>query len=421
MTAESENTRRVILLAGPGGFAFNREDVSFAEKSLRKSCSDSVCIGDGEKNLTAFDFDSLFSALDVRKNITLIIMAHGTVDKYPGGADIYESHSLDFTGDFSTKAKEFFKKITQKMDGRSIDIFSTACHGGNMHYPSTELLPKGSTYVSLAPSAEPVSGFDVNRFFNSLNQRFVGDATAENLLYQYLVLALNNRCTPTINSPKSNFDLQVTLRNKIGKTFTDEEKKRITSMKLLVDEETLNKVIAKIESAKDEMSISSKDYGLALAVCSTAQENMCLNRDNSLQIKSDVSKEADAATSLLSYRRTFFSSSDNKGLLADNHPIADDKKLSTEQINAITLLVGIGDGVLLCRLLGSLAVKDTIKIGNGIISFEKTDIDQTDLQTKLSNISDSSKTGRSFPVSLKKGCICIDTETYRPSYHPFLR
>ena len=185
--------RQVILLAGPGAMAFNKQDVKLEETALKKHCANVVRIGDGKENLTESHIEALLSAIDPKLDITLIIRAHGAVKEAATGHLIDESHFLILGENFFKTAKELFIQLAKKLHGRPIDIFSTACYSGDMHEPSSRLLPTGSTYTALAPATLMTCGADVDRLFEQLNLEIEFNITAENLLLLYLTSSLKNR------------------------------------------------------------------------------------------------------------------------------------------------------------------------------------------------------------------------------------
>jgi hypothetical protein len=264
----------VIILAGPGGDAFNRENILKAEEGFKKVGLKTSVIGDGKVALAATVIDDrlLPQVASSDGQTMLFIMAHGDIDKRG-------NHVINLTGEYTLKISELFDKL--KKIGKPVDIFSTACHGGEAHLYAQSKLPSGSTYVSLAPTQEPVSGFDVDRLIAVMGSGKVinSSLTAEQLAMLYLTKALQNRIIPSISTPNSSHDLNSKLVSHLGIKFTDLEKASIyDSLQPLVEKSVLDKMITRIESASSDWDISAVVFGLSLAICHAASGKMLVKK-----------------------------------------------------------------------------------------------------------------------------------------------
>lgn len=278
---------KTILLAGPGGCAFDKKTVIQAEQALTKHNVKSIIrIGNGERVLTDGDINLLLDEIASSQEHTLmIIMAHGEIN-----ATNYH-HTLDLMGSNKpTKTIDLLSSISKKLSQKSIDIFSLACHGGAINPDAEELLPPGSTYVALAASALTVSGNDMKRLIETLISECLskGNVTAEKLLVTYLTKALQQRVPPSITSLNSTVNLHKKFLGHLGVKFSETEQDLIYKcLSLYVNKEKISSLIKIIENATDQYAVNVETYGLALAVCHAASGQMTLeyNREATASMK----------------------------------------------------------------------------------------------------------------------------------------
>ena len=282
------NNSNVFILAGPGGYAFNRVKVLNTEKAFNQAGANTMRLGDGEVALASADVDNLLShiaATTDSKRIFLYIQAHGEVDEETS------HHKIHLSNQVCLETRELFDKL--KKIGKPIDIFSLACHGGAAHDYAQAILPAGSTYVSLAPGQEVVSGSDVDRLIKILLSEAVvsHDITAEQLAILYLTKALENRIPPLISTEKSSFPLKEHLLGHIGHKFSAAEKLHVYNyLEPLISRTKLDALMSKIETSKDEWSINAKEFGSALAICHVARGRM-LSEKSSFELSQKDSVE----------------------------------------------------------------------------------------------------------------------------------
>lgn len=266
---KSASTSEIIIFSGPGGTAFDRTETAKLEENLQKQKTpvSLQLIGDGEKNVTLSEL--VEKLRQIKKNgrpVTLFLQAHG---------DIREGeHKIQISSDEWISSKVLLEALKKEVgENYPVSVFMTACHGGGATQVAEQSLPRGSVFVALAPGTESVSGFDVERLTTALSSVQVdrdGDHWLESdeFLYVYLTHALKNRIAPEFSiAGKGNWNLQNEFRGRLGKKFTDAEKtKAHEKLDPLMGNEKVEHVLQKIESAKDEYTITAMDYGPALAI-----------------------------------------------------------------------------------------------------------------------------------------------------------
>lgn len=159
---------KVLLISGPGGYAFNNADVQKMAQAMSNAGADVAVIGDGEKPIAKSQIDD--AILDASKSgepVTLFVMAHGDVKN--------GSHAIDIDGKYGLTSAQLFDSASKI--GRPVDVFMTCCHGGAA-ITEVNKLPKGSTLATLAPGSETVSGIDVDRLTDVIE---TGDLSARHL------------------------------------------------------------------------------------------------------------------------------------------------------------------------------------------------------------------------------------------------
>jgi hypothetical protein len=258
---------KVVIIAGPGGTAFNNKQVQSLATAMRNVGADVSVIGDGETILRNVDImlslDKLAELSD--KPITLFIMAHGTVNG--------DKHFLVFDESDEITSADFFKTVSGSFVDRTIDVFMTSCHGGAA-IPDVNLLPKGSSLVTLSSGSETVSVYDPERLIPNIA---AGDFSARQLLNLYLGKALETRSLPSIAvSGKGVRDLYEELKTRLGKSFSHKEKNSIhTALDTIIGLERVDHILNKISTAcgKNDLPLAL-DIGAAMAVTLAATSKM---------------------------------------------------------------------------------------------------------------------------------------------------
>lgn len=266
--------KEIVLLAGPGGYAFNSDNVKAANSALKNQSDQVTVFGDGEKSLSDSDLEKFFQYIEKSNTeITLIIMAHGHL--------VSTKHYLKLSDKNSISTRDFLIRLSDSLNNRAIDILSLSCYGGAASSEANDTLPQGSTYIALSKYNESLSGSDIDRLWNILSySNLNGTITAEALLLMYLTSALENRTTPAIFSTEINrTDISSVLTNKLKSTFSLEEQTKIIRYlsRFTADEEKIIKVLKKINDNHSEYSITARDYGMALAICFVAEKYFNVN------------------------------------------------------------------------------------------------------------------------------------------------
>ncbi|HEU5380278.1 MAG TPA: hypothetical protein VFV38_33050 [Ktedonobacteraceae bacterium] len=248
-----------VILACPGGYAYNSENVNDMAQAMRSAGAEVTVLGDGEHPIQKENIEQTISSVSHKTNepVTLLVMGHG---------DIKEgNHAIDIGGGSKwLTSKELFGMVAKYFDNTPTDVFMTSCHGGAA-IPEVDRLPSGSTLVALSPGSETVSGSDVDRIAEHIEN---GQITASSLATTYLSKALKNRIAPTMAvSGEGVYDYVHKFTEHLGKPFTSHERQR-THQKLdsVMGRERVDQVLDKLSSAKSEWDIYAVDFGPALAV-----------------------------------------------------------------------------------------------------------------------------------------------------------
>ena len=249
---------KIVILSGPGGRAFNNNNVQELAEAMRSSGADVTLLGDGEKPITKEQVTTAMEmvASDASEPVTLFVMAHGDVKS--------GNHVIDIDGKYGLTSAELFDTASRVFGDRTLDVFMTCCHGGAA-IPEVNRLPKGSTLATLAPGKETVSGVDIDRLTDAIDS---SDLTAHYLADLYLGRALKNRIAPSIAvSGQGVHDLPRKFIDRLGKPFSDDEKTSAHgALDKVIGEKRVSEIIAKIAGAKNEWSIDAVDFGPALAI-----------------------------------------------------------------------------------------------------------------------------------------------------------
>lgn len=249
---------KVVILSGPGGFAFNNKNVQKIAAAMRTSGADVIVLGDGEKPIDKEQVTKTLEMVASKSSgpVTLFVMAHGDLKN--------GNHVIDIDGKYGLTSAELFSTTSRAFGDRPVDIFMTSCHGGAA-IPEVNRLPKGSTLATLAPGKETVSGIDIDRLTDVIDS---SDLTARHLADLYLGKALKNRIAPSVAvSDQGVRDLPREFIDRLGKPFSGDEKKAAHSvLDAVIGEQRVAEIIEKITGAKNEWAINAVDFGPALAI-----------------------------------------------------------------------------------------------------------------------------------------------------------
>ena len=266
----------MILLIGPGGYAFGKKEVAAAERALlNQGAKNFLRIGNGKDPLTQDNIKSLQSYIAcASKNITLIIYAHGSM------IDGRHKTKLMGCGKLTTDSDsiDFMQQIASTAGDRNVDIFSTSCHGGALHDFFVRKMPKTYQYVALTQRDETINGKYINSLWDMLNSaehKGKKILTAEALLAAYLT-KLTTRFYPTIHTSSfSSANLDDDFIKNLGTPFHKEKEANINRQltQLGVNNNLLLKLMADISTGA---YVEAARYGIALAICLANRKNLDL-------------------------------------------------------------------------------------------------------------------------------------------------
>ncbi len=257
----------VLFIAGPGGTAFDKNDVERSAENFRKAGARVVTVGDGARDVSLTEIGD--AAKKIEGDALVFLYAHGNVRS--------NQHEVTLTtpppptlNKPHTPTKDVFSTLTTAMEGRKFDIFTVACHGGGAQGIANHMLPKGTVFVDLAPGAMEVAGSDATRFLDTIphNKQLTNRFSGENLLNDYLMTDLKNRITPSLTvAGEGTYNLETILGNRLGKKFSDAEKaKAHAALDAGFGKAKVDETIHKIENEGRNSPIYAVDYGPALAV-----------------------------------------------------------------------------------------------------------------------------------------------------------
>jgi len=254
----------ILLIAGPGGTAFNKSDVEKMESSFTQAGGNVTVLGNGERPVSSDELSEALKQLSSSNgHTTVFIMAHGDVKR--------GKHVINIDGNYGLTAPDLFDEVKRSFGERPVDIFMTGCRGGAA-IPEIERLPKGSNVVALAPGNEPVVGYDVDRFIQDLQS---ANLDASGLLDHYLGKSLENRIAPVLaTSGVGVYDLPRAFIAHVGKPFSLEEREAAhRRLDPVIGQQEVDRIVDKIAGAKTEWEIPALDFGRALAVTHVASPN----------------------------------------------------------------------------------------------------------------------------------------------------
>ncbi len=262
----SQDKPTVLLVAGPGGMAFDEKQITLAAENFRKAGANVVVVGDGQKNITLAEIAS--AAEGIKGPMTAFVMTHGDVK---GGR-----HCIGLTEECNTPTRDFFAAVTKARDGKKFDVFMASCHGGAAQMAANDILPKGSAFVDLAPGDQAVAGADVQKLIRTMmeNTEIAGTMSGEKLLNEYLMKDLGNRISSSVTiAGQGTYNLEAVLQKKVGQKFTPEEKEKVhTALDTQFGKEKIDAVIHKIESTKVGWDVEAVDFGPSMAVAFAAYD-----------------------------------------------------------------------------------------------------------------------------------------------------
>jgi len=277
---QHKGSANILVLAGHGGKAFGDKETADIVSGFESCGANVSSIKHDHNEQTLKDVEkSVRSMLENGKPLTVWVQAHGSVEDRNHVLHLGETEK-------ALRSRDLFESIARGSDGRPVDVFLTACHGGAA-LNDVGCLPKGSSIAVLAPPDETVSGSDVDRFSPSMsnvcrdilsesNLVHAENLSARKLLDVYLSKSLKNRIAPMFATSGSDIiNLDSNFRNQVGKQFTsDQYKQSHGELDRILGPKQVDDIMQKITSAKHESDgIYAADYGPALAVIKTSKES----------------------------------------------------------------------------------------------------------------------------------------------------
>lgn len=275
-------SRRIVVLAGPGGDTFSKEDVAKISMAMRYSAgAEIINIGDGVDSVSKDQIRKIFNYISKvsTEPLTIFVMAHGVIRN---GRHVIDTHGNE-QYELGITSAELFDAIHDSFQSRPVDVFMTCCHGGAA-VAELNRLHNGSTLIVLAPENEEVVSYDIMRLADNITASIMsGDLSANHLINLYLAKCLETRIAPSIAiAGAGKRDLLAEFRVQIGKPFSDNEKDRIhRELDSVVGSARVDEIMDKISNARNEYDgIGGIIFGPALAIVLHSRSIM----DPSLQV-----------------------------------------------------------------------------------------------------------------------------------------
>ena len=263
--------RKVLVISGPGGMAFDSGDVKKVNEILSQN-GEVFSVGDGEKTITLEQIQKKLEEINLNNNedaLTIFIYMHGKIEN---------GNFIFMNGNDSFSSQELFSLIAKNDSHTPVDIVSLSCHGGGC-LKDIDILPENSVVVTLSHGSTTLSGFDVDRFIHAISNTEI-ELSANNLLNCYMTKALQNRNSPElgISGKDGHISFGSLLERKIGQKINRD--KVLECVDGMINPDEANEIIDKIEKSKSEWEIYALEYGKALAICSADEFGSTINQHN---------------------------------------------------------------------------------------------------------------------------------------------
>ncbi|MBL6989912.1 MAG: hypothetical protein ISR65_09040 [Bacteriovoracaceae bacterium] len=254
------SSKPILLIAGPGGFAYGPQEISnFKQQLVSPLDNDQIyVIGDGNKEISIAEVtDQMTFFGQKHERFDVIIMAHGLSNKL--------GHSINL-GHTWEKTSKLFSSIAQVQNNRPVNILMISCYAEASTIDAKAELPKGSIIFALSKKNEPVHYADIDRFMSAMSTNPIHSVV--DLFKLYLVKGLQNRVSPTIQFiGQHSIILDHLLQSRIGSTiFSDTQDKIKLRLQQLMDASEIDYFINKLKTSRSVYDIYADEYGRALAV-----------------------------------------------------------------------------------------------------------------------------------------------------------
>ena len=245
--------RKVILISGNGGTAFDEENVvTFANKLQQKDNVDLSVVGNGESDINIYELVNALYAVEKEQQVTIIIQSHS--EKFGDGIH------FSFDDNFSISSKKLFLIIKKILgEDKLVDIFSPTCYGACMLLDK-DILPYGSTLASLTSYNMENVATSYEEMIKNFEQ-FTGEVTTYNLLDFYLLTSLTNRigCYIAVSGLNKIYDLNSFLSDGTARDIAFDN----DHFDSLGRPSKYLEVYNKIKNLLNEYQISLSEYGIA--------------------------------------------------------------------------------------------------------------------------------------------------------------
>ncbi len=254
----TEPIKNVLIIAGPGGMASDKNDIELLRKQLEDKGAKVFLVGDGERDIS---IDEIIAEVkNINGDFTVFFSAHG---------ENKDGHHSTFLSDAPTRTSEIFTKIEEVSPYRK-DYFLIQCYGGSAIQDCKDIIKYGSNIVTLTTGSETNTSAYIKDFYRTLSESKVlgNDFSAFSMLQDYLTTDMQGRFVPSIaNSNGMSLNLDTEMKSLLGNKFSEEQLKIIhNNMDNTLGVDRVNEVINKMENAKNEWSIYAVDYGEACTV-----------------------------------------------------------------------------------------------------------------------------------------------------------
>jgi len=279
--------RKVILLSGEGGTAFNDKTVEKYSSKLSGLGVDLTTIGNGLQGLGEKEIEQFCKVLEdvkVGQDVTLLVQSHGVMKDGQFGFCLGKN-------DKPISSKKFFDLINAHIDGKPVDIFTEACHGGGA-MDDVNILPKGSTYACLTDRNSVNVGIDYHNMVDEL-EKFEGDLTSYNLMQHFTGNYLKNRHAPSIGvSGGKVVEMDKYLLGVGGYGSTTKEQAIARSSGITLDqahkEQSSHPGYEEIfDKVKNGDLVYAKEYGTALSIVLNSEKDNFIAKEQEKQKRDD--------------------------------------------------------------------------------------------------------------------------------------
>ncbi len=254
-----------VLVAGPGGLAFNKAHIAKINETLKQAGIETLLIGDGNNPVTE-DITAKLAMYKNCRHMTIMMVAHGYRTEN-------NEHILWLGETANTRTKDMIFAVSKMRKEKSTDFILTSSYGSAILPQIYKKLSKKSRVTVLSPDEHLVTGEQLTAMIEQLCHSLPSAFSGTESFNSYLCCMQNKMAPQFAIARKGLFKPQELLANRLGKPFSVDEK--IAIQKKLGDAlppERLQEMEKTIEKARNESEIPAKDFGVALAMCNVIAE-----------------------------------------------------------------------------------------------------------------------------------------------------